>query len=65
MNWDIVEGKWDQFAGQVKSKWGKLTDDDLTLARGKRDVLLGKLKEKYGLTREDAERQLDQVLTRL
>ena len=31
MNWDIVEGNWKQFKGNVKEQWGKLTDDDLTM----------------------------------
>jgi hypothetical protein len=29
MNWDRVEGSWNEFKGQVKQQWGKLTDDDL------------------------------------
>ena len=41
MNWDIIEGKWKQAAGAVKTKWGKLTDDDLKAVGGKRDQLVG------------------------
>lgn len=59
MNWDIVEGKWEQMKGSVKEKWGDLTDDELTQAAGKRDRLAGKLQEKYGWTKEDAEKELD------
>ena len=59
MNWDIVEGKWDQFKGSVKEKWGDLTDDDLTMMAGKRDKMAGKLQEKYGWSKEEADRQLD------
>jgi hypothetical protein len=39
MNWDSVEGKWKQFKGTVKQKWGKLTDDDLDVFAGKRGQL--------------------------
>jgi uncharacterized protein YjbJ (UPF0337 family) len=39
MNWDTIEGKWKQSAGAVKEKWGKLTDDDLTVIAGKKDQL--------------------------
>jgi uncharacterized protein YjbJ (UPF0337 family) len=60
MNWDQVEGKWKQFSGQVKQKWGKLTDDDLTLINGKRDELVGRIQERYGVAKEDAERQVDE-----
>jgi uncharacterized protein YjbJ (UPF0337 family) len=59
MNWEQMEGKWDQFKGSVKEKWGKLTDDDLTMVRGRRDNLVGRLKERYGLEKEAAEKEAD------
>jgi uncharacterized protein YjbJ (UPF0337 family) len=59
MNRDIVEGKWTQLKGSVKEQWGKLTDDELTEVAGKRDRLSGKLQERYGWTKEEAERQID------
>ncbi len=45
MNWDQIEGKWDQAKGKVKEKWGQLTDDDLTEIRGKRDQLAGRIQD--------------------
>ncbi|MHB8420233.1 MAG: CsbD family protein [Myxococcales bacterium] len=62
MNWDIVEGQWTQFKGAVKSKWAKLTDQDLTALEGKKEQLLGKLQERYGLNKDEAERQVDDWL---
>jgi len=59
MNWEQVEGKWDQFKGSVKEKWGKLTDDDLTMIKGRRENLTGRLKERYGLEKEVAEKEID------
>ncbi|WP_017998093.1 CsbD family protein [Paracoccus sp. N5] len=59
MNWDIVEGKWNQLKGSVKEKWGDLTDDELTEVAGKKDKLAGKLQEKYGWTKEEADNQLN------
>ena len=59
MNWEQVEGKWDQFKGSVKEKWGKLTDDDLTMIEGQRENLAGRLKERYGLEKEAAEKEID------
>jgi uncharacterized protein YjbJ (UPF0337 family) len=58
MNWEQVEGRWTQLKGAVKEKWGKLTDDDLDVIAGKKDKLLGKLQERYGITKEEAEKQL-------
>jgi uncharacterized protein YjbJ (UPF0337 family) len=59
MNWDQIEGKWKQSVGQIKEKWGKLTDDDLGVIRGKRDQLVGKIQERYGVMREEAEREVN------
>jgi uncharacterized protein YjbJ (UPF0337 family) len=59
MNWDQVEGQWKQMKGHVKSKWAKLTDDDVDNAAGKRDVLIGSVQQRYGLLKEHAEKQVD------
>lgn len=60
MNWDQLEGKWKQFLGSAKQRWAKLTDDDLKQVQGKKDELAGKLQERYGMTREQAHRELDE-----
>ena len=59
MNWDQVEGKWKQLKGSAKDQWGKLTDDDLDQAAGKRDKLVGKIQERYGIAKDEAEKQVD------
>jgi uncharacterized protein YjbJ (UPF0337 family) len=65
MNWDRVEGTWKQVKGKVKENWGKLTDDDVDVIEGRRDQLIGKLQEKYGIAREEAERQVADFLVRV
>jgi uncharacterized protein YjbJ (UPF0337 family) len=59
MNWTQVEGKWGQLKGQVRSKWAKLSDDDIGVLDGKRETLVGKLQERYGILKEEADRQID------
>jgi len=59
MNWDQISGNWKQFKGSVKERWGKLTDDDLTVVAGKRDKLAGILQERYGYAKDQAEKELD------
>ena len=59
MNWDQIEGNWRQFKGKIKERWGKLTDDDLDVVAGKRDQFLGKIQERYGVTKAEAQRQMD------
>lgn len=58
MNWDIVEGNWKQFSGKVKERWGKITDDQIDRIAGKREQLAGRIQESYGITKDEAERQL-------
>jgi uncharacterized protein YjbJ (UPF0337 family) len=58
MNWDVIEGKWKQWKGKFRAKWGKLTDDDLAVIQGNRDRLLGKVQERYGIAKDEAERQV-------
>lgn len=48
MNWDEVSGKWNQFKGAVKERWGKLTDDDLTVIAGKRICCLARFRNDTG-----------------
>ncbi|MCC6000662.1 MAG: CsbD family protein [Pararhodobacter sp.] len=59
MNWDQVKGKWKQMTGSAKERWGKLTDDELTQIDGSREKLVGKIQEKYGIAKEEAEKQVD------
>lgn len=58
MNQDIFEGNWKQAKGKAKEQWGKLTNDDLDVIAGKRDQLLGKIQERYGVARDEAEKQV-------
>lgn len=59
MNWDEVEGAWKQFAGSAREKWGKLTDDDWHVVGGKKDQLVGRVQQRYGMEKDEAEREVD------
>jgi uncharacterized protein YjbJ (UPF0337 family) len=58
MNEDKIKGNWKQLTGKLKAKWGKLTDDDIQVAEGNSEYLAGKLQERYGIARDEAERQI-------
>jgi uncharacterized protein YjbJ (UPF0337 family) len=58
MNWDTVKGEWKQLRGKIKEQWGQLTDDDLDRIEGKRDQLIGAVQKRYGVAKEEAEKQL-------
>ncbi len=61
MNKELFQGKWHEFKGKIKEKWGKLTDDDLTQINGKRESLLGKLQAHYGYAKDKAEEELENL----
>ena len=59
MNRDTLSGQWTQLKGSVREQWGKLTNDDLDQIQGKSEQLVGKIQERYGIARDEAQRQLD------
>ena len=59
MNWDQIAGNWKQMEGKVKEKWGKLTDDDISVAAGMREQLVGTVQKRYGIAKDVAETQID------
>lgn len=59
MNTDIFEGRWRQMRGEMRSWWGRLSDNDFEKIAGKKDRLIGTLQEKYGYTRDAAQQEVD------
>jgi uncharacterized protein YjbJ (UPF0337 family) len=59
MNWDQIEGKWKQYSGRFREKWGNLTDSDWQVVAGKKDQLIGRIQERYGMARDQAQREVD------
>jgi len=59
MNWDQIEGKWKELKGRARSSWGELTDDELDQIGGRKDELVGRIQQRYGVEREEAERQVN------
>lgn len=65
MNQDTLKGNWKQFTGMVKEQWGKLTNDDLTEAEGNLEKLSGKIQKYYGISKEEANDQLDKLTKKI
>jgi uncharacterized protein YjbJ (UPF0337 family) len=64
MNWDQIQGTWKQVKGDVQKQWGKLTDDDYNVIEGDRKKFVGKIQERYGIAKEEAEKQVDDWIGR-
>jgi uncharacterized protein YjbJ (UPF0337 family) len=58
LNWDRIEGSWNQFKGSLKERCGKLNHDRLEVIAGRREYLGGKTQEAYGISRDEGKRQL-------
>ena len=59
MNADTLRGQWTQLKGNIREQWGKLTDDDLDEIQGRAEQLIGRLQQRYGIQRDEAQRQFD------
>jgi uncharacterized protein YjbJ (UPF0337 family) len=65
MNWDQIAGQWKQMGADIKSRWAKVTDDDLKNLGAKKDMLVAKVQERYGILKEEAERQVDEWIDKV
>jgi uncharacterized protein YjbJ (UPF0337 family) len=64
MDWELIRGNWSHMGGKVRQHWGKLTDEDISQASGRRDLLLERIRERYGLGPDEAEKQLNDWASR-
>ena len=64
MNWDRIEGNWKQLKGKTLAQWGKLTEDDFDIVAGRREQLAGKIQERYGVAKDEAQRQVSDWVRR-
>ncbi|NMT63874.1 CsbD family protein [Marinobacter orientalis] len=58
MNKDTIEGNWKELKGKAKAQWGKLSDDRLDEIGGRRDQLAGEIQQAYGISRDEADKQV-------
>lgn len=62
--WDRIKGNWKQAKGEVQKQWGKLTDDDMDIIEGEREKLSGQIQARYGIAKDEADRQINDWLDR-
>jgi uncharacterized protein YjbJ (UPF0337 family) len=64
-NWNEIASRWTRFSRDVKKKWSELTDDEVMQVNGRREQLAGKIQEKYGIGKEEADKQIDEWVASL
>lgn len=62
MDWDRLQAKWPQMRGQLRHRWGRLTEDDLDVIAGHRDTFIGRVQERYSVDREEAQHRIEEWL---
>jgi uncharacterized protein YjbJ (UPF0337 family) len=62
MNKDIFEGKFKEISGELKKKWGQLTDDDIRKTKGNAEALAGIVQQKMGMEKDEAARNVSEIL---
>jgi uncharacterized protein YjbJ (UPF0337 family) len=62
MTWDQVQGKWPLMRASLRHRWGRLTEDDLDVIAGNRDVFIGRVQERYSISRQEALQRIEEWL---
>jgi uncharacterized protein YjbJ (UPF0337 family) len=48
--------------GSLRHRWGRLTEDDLDVIAGDRDIFIGRVQERYSISREEARQRIEEWL---
>ncbi|MBS1971636.1 MAG: CsbD family protein [Bdellovibrionales bacterium] len=62
MNRDIFEGKFKEISGEIKKKWGELTDDEIRKSKGNAQALAGIIQQKFGMEKDEATRNVSEFM---
>lgn len=60
MNWDRIEGNWKAAKGALKATWGEMTDNDIDIINGDRELPEGKLQDLYGIDKNQVCKEVDE-----
>jgi len=61
MNKLTIEGNWNEIKGKLKQKYGDLTDNDLTFAKGKEEEMYGRLQKKLGKSKDEILKEIESL----
>jgi uncharacterized protein YjbJ (UPF0337 family) len=65
MRWDDLESKWPQMRGALRHRWGRLTENDLDVINGHRDIFIGRVQERYSIDPTEAQQRIEEWLRTL
>jgi len=62
MDWNQLRSRWPQMRPQLRHRWGRLTESDLDIIDGQRDVFIGRVEERYSIDRGEAQKRIEEWL---
>ena len=65
MTWNQMQTRWPQMRGSLRHRWGRLTEDDLDVIAGDRDIFIGRVQERYSVPREEARQRVEEWMRTL
>ena len=65
MTWDQMKSKWMQMRGPLRHRWGRLTEEDLDVINGQRDIFISRVEERYSIDRTEAQQRIEEWLRTL
>jgi uncharacterized protein YjbJ (UPF0337 family) len=64
INKDIILGKWKEIAGEIQNKWGSISENELQKVKGNVTALVGLVQQKFGVSKEEAEKKVEELLAK-
>ena len=64
LNEDTMKGKWNEIKGEIKTQWGKMTDDELEKSSGNITSIAGLIQQRYGAKKEEVQEKLNGILAK-
>jgi uncharacterized protein YjbJ (UPF0337 family) len=65
MDWEQLQARWPQMREALRHRWGRLTEDDMDVIAGHREVFIGRVAERYSVDREEAQRRIEEWMRTL
>ena len=65
MRWDDLQSKWFRMRGALRHRWGRLTENDLDVINGHRDIFISRVQERYSIDRTEAQQRIEEWMRTL
>lgn len=63
-NEETIKGKWKEIKGEIKTQWGKMTDDELEKTSGNLTTIAGIIQQRYGAKKEEIQEKLHSIASK-